>query len=170
MFLILGSASLAACGSGVGELSGSLPSPDGAQFVSDVYPLLLRDCAFSTCHGAEDRFFQVFGPGRNRLDPATKPDDPLLLSEVLHSYDRARSMLATSDQPARVLLLSKPLELQAGGQGHKGVDDFGRNLFPSTADPGYALLARWSQTRGSAPTQAQVAAAAAAALAAQDMP
>ncbi|MEY4577502.1 MAG: hypothetical protein RL701_2205, partial [Pseudomonadota bacterium] len=28
------------------ELAGALPTPDGEQFVHEVYPLLLRDCAF----------------------------------------------------------------------------------------------------------------------------
>jgi hypothetical protein len=134
-----------------------LPSPDGALFVQEIYPLLLRDCAFSTCHGAEARFFQVFGPGRSRLDPAaTKPDDPITLPEVLHSYDRARSMLATGAQLERSMLLSKSLELAAGGQGHKGVDDFGRNVFTSARDPGYVQLVAWARSTGLPPTAAQV--------------
>jgi hypothetical protein len=134
-----------------------LPSPDGALFVQEIYPLLLRDCAFSTCHGAEARFFQVFGPGRSRLDAAaTKPDDPITLPEVLHSYDRARSMLATAAQLERSLLLSKSLELGAGGQGHKGVDDFGRNVFASTRDPAYVQLLTWARSTGLPPTAAQV--------------
>jgi hypothetical protein len=117
----------------------------------------LRDCAFSTCHGANERFFQVFGPGRARLDPvSTKPDDPATLAEVLHSYERARSMLATANPIDQALLLRKPLELGAGGQGHKGVDDYGRNVYASAADPSYVVLARWAHTQGPPPTAAQV--------------
>lgn len=150
---------LSACASGGGEWSGPPPTPDGELFVNQVYPLLLRDCAFSTCHGMNERFFQVFGPGRARLDPmATKPDDPATLPEVLHSYDRARSMLATATPIDQALLLRKPLEIGAGGQGHKGVDDYGRNVYATQADPGYALLARWAHTHGLPPSAAQVAA------------
>jgi hypothetical protein len=155
---------LLGCGGSDAQFSGPLPTPDGALFVHEVYPLLLRDCAFSTCHGAPDRFFQLYGPGRARLEPlATKPDDPMTLPEVLHSYDRARSMIATSDVAEHSLLLQKPLELEGGGQSHKGVDDFGRNLFVSRQDPGYALIARWASSTGAPPTAAQVAAESAAA-------
>jgi len=158
----------AACGQGQ-QYSGPLPTPDGQRFVSDVYPLLLRDCAFVACHGATDRFFQVYGPGRVRLDPKlSKPDDAATLAEVLHSYDRARSMLATADTLAAELLLTKPLEPAAGGQGHKGVDDLGRNVFSSSADPGYRVLVAWAASKGLPPTAAQLASATAAAAAAVD--
>lgn len=134
--------------------------------MAEVFPLLLRDCAFVACHGAEHRFLQLYGPGRVRLDPKlSKPDDPVTLAEVQHSYDRARSMLATADRIEETLLISKPLEPAAGGQGHKGVDDFGRNLFASTRDQGYVLLLDWARSKGAPPTAAQVAAANAAAAA-----
>jgi hypothetical protein len=150
---------LVGCGRG-DEWSGPLPTPDGASFVREVYPLLLRDCAFSTCHGAPDRFLQLYGPGRARLDPvATKPDDPMTLPEVLRSYDRVRSMIATSDQLDRSLLLTKPLEPSAGGQGHEGVDDFGRNVFLSNRDPNYVQIAQWAVSTGLPPSAAEVAAA-----------
>jgi hypothetical protein len=160
---------LTACGQG-NEYSGDLPSPDGERFVRDVYPVLLRDCAFHACHGGADRFFQVFGPGRVRLDPKlTKPDDAMTLAEVLRSYDRARSMLATADDRQHATLLSKPLEPAAGGQGHKGVDELGRNVFATTTDPEYALLATWARSTGLPPTAAQVDAANAAAELARDV-
>jgi len=154
-----------ACATGE-EFSGPLPSPDGARFVTDVYPLLLRDCGFVGCHGMPERFFRIVGPGRARLDPATKPDDPATLPEVLQTYQRALSMLASSKNVEDSLLLRKPLELGAGGQGHKGVDDLGRNAFPSVTDPGFVLLRAWASSRGTPPTAAQVDAAVAAAAAA----
>ena len=40
---------------------------DFMRFQREVYPVLLRDCAFSQCHGSGDRFFRVWGPGRERL-------------------------------------------------------------------------------------------------------
>jgi hypothetical protein len=45
------------------------PEVDRAMFEAEVYPILLRDCAFPTCHGNPARFFRVHGPGRSRLDP-----------------------------------------------------------------------------------------------------
>jgi hypothetical protein len=139
------------------ELSGPLPSPDGEQFVKEVYPLLLRDCAHTTCHGVTERFFQLYGPGRIRM-PAAAIDytDPMNLEEVLWSYERARSMLATSEHIEDSLLLNKPLEAQAGGQGHKGIDELGRNVYASKRDPGWRLLSAWAHSHGSPPTAAQV--------------
>lgn len=155
-----------ACASGK-EFSGPLPSPDGEQFVKQVYPLLLRDCAHVGCHGLPERFFQLYGPGRARIpmaemNPATRAPldytDPASFDEVLHSYQRTLSMLATAERVEDSLLLRKPLEAQAGGQGHKGVDDLGRNVFASKKDPGWRLLLAWSKTRGAPPTPQQVTA------------
>jgi hypothetical protein len=146
------------CASGK-EFSGPLPSPDGEQFVKQVYPLLLRDCAHVGCHGMPERFFQLYGPGRARM-PMHDLDytDPAIFDEVLHAYQRALSMLATSERVEDSLLLRKPLEAQAGGQGHKGVDDLGRNVFASQRDRSWQLLLEWAKSKGSPPTLAQVTA------------
>jgi len=132
------------------------PSPDGALFAREVYPLLLRDCAFSTCHGASERFFRVVGPGRVRLDPLTMPDDPTTLEELHLSYERARDMLADAPTAAESLLLRKPLEASAGGQSHLGADDFGRNLYGSQSHPSYVTLARWAGSQGVLPSLADL--------------
>ncbi|HTU56815.1 MAG TPA: hypothetical protein VMF89_00245, partial [Polyangiales bacterium] len=109
--------------------------------------------------------FQLYGPGRARIpleqmNPATRVEldytDPLVFDEVLHSYQRTLSMIASAELVEDSLLLRKPLEAQAGGQGHKGVDDLGRNVFASKQDPGWQLLLAWSQTRGNPPTVEQV--------------
>jgi len=113
-------------------------------FQTSVYPLLLRDCAFAECHGGEHRFFQVFGPGRVRLDPTLKPADPATEAEIRRTYDRALSMIVTDARLDRSLLLTKPLERTAGGQGHKGTDMLGRNVYRSKADPSYAAIAAWA--------------------------
>ena len=134
----------------------SSPTPDGVQFAREVYPLLLRDCAFSTCHGAPERFFRIVGPGRVRLDPLTMPDDPTTLNELVLSYERSRDMLATAATPAESMLLRKPLEASAGGQGHRGADDFGRNLYPSQSHPSYVILSRWALSQGTWPTLADL--------------
>lgn len=150
------------------ELRGAMPTPDGSGFVSEVYPILLRDCAFSNCHGAGERFLQVLGPGRTRLDPETGQDDPILLSEVTYSYDRARSMLSTNADPTASLLLRKPLEVAAGGQTHHGADPFGRNVFTSKKTPAYAIMLQWAMTYGDPPQQEDVDSANDAASAAID--
>ncbi len=142
---------LCACGK-TGQWSGPPPSPDFALFQSDVYPVLLRDCAFSECHGSEKRFFQVFGPGRMRLDPATTmPGDPVTPMELQRSYERSVSMLMSAETVTKSLFLRKPLEASQGGQGHKGVDAFGRNVFASPLDPSYAILLHWALSRGAGP-------------------
>jgi len=122
-------------------------APDMASFESLIYPLLLRDCAFNnTCHGNAERFFQVLGPGRMRLNPMVDPSEAAEPAEIQFSYDRTRSMLLSSEGVARSLLLTKPLEAKAGGVGHKGVDHFGRNVYRSAQDPSYLMLLQWAQT------------------------
>lgn len=163
-WLLFVASNLPGCADDPAALStGELPAPSGALFAAEVYPVLLRDCAFSACHGASERFLHLVGPGRTRLEATTKPDDPVTLAEVVHSYDRCRSMLAGSRDVQRTLLLGKPLAIESGGQGHHGVDDFGRNLYATTRDPRYALLVRWASSRGLPPTAADVDALAAAA-------
>jgi hypothetical protein len=137
----------AACG-GDASMTPPPPIPDRALFDTAIYPLLLRDCGFSECHGAEQRFFQVFGPGRSRLEG--HPTDPDLgPRERQLSYDRARSMLvaATGGSIFESPLLTKPLEVKAGGASHQGVDRFGRNLFQTTQDPRYLALWQWATTQ-----------------------
>jgi hypothetical protein len=148
-----------ACANGI-NTTAEPPLPDRAVFDATVYPMLLRDCGFSECHGGEHRFFQVFGPGRNRL--AGHPSDPDLgPRERQLTYDRTRSMLVAAgggtifESP----LLTKPLEIQAGGASHEGVDRFGRNLFQTVADPRYVMLWQWA-TATPQPTAAAPAGAA----------
>jgi hypothetical protein len=124
------------------------------QFQVQVLPVLLRDCAFSTCHGSSQRFLRVWGPGRVRLDPMTREYDPLTAEEATRGYQLALSMIDPQD-PSRSLLLRKPLAVEAGGAGHRGEDQFGRNLYRSVNDQGYLVIARW--VLGRAPTPAQPA-------------
>jgi hypothetical protein len=106
---------------------------------------LLRDCGSTTsCHGAEQRFFRVVGPGRARLSPRQEPLEPATPQEILESYKRARAMLEP-DSAVLPLLLRKPLALDAGGATHGGSDPFGRNVYASKRDPSYRILERWAQ-------------------------
>lgn len=118
------------------------PLLDRGAFDVAVWPVLVRDCGFSTCHGSTDRFFRVVGPGHERLDPLMLLTEPVTEAELQFSYDRARAMVDAHD-PGRSLLLRKPLELAAGGSGHEGADTFGLNVYRSAEDPSYQALLTW---------------------------
>jgi hypothetical protein len=115
---------------------------DFREFKDDVFPVLLRDCGFHTCHGSSERFFRVFGPGRARLDPASGAFDLPSGDEVALSYQLALSMI-DAEHPQESLLLRKPLAVEAGGAAHLGGDAFGRNVYRTVNDAGYLVLARW---------------------------
>jgi hypothetical protein len=126
------------------------PTPSRASFEQDAYPVLLRDCAFPACHASSDRFLQIYGPGRVRMDATLDVYDPATPQEVEYSYERARSMLQPAPDTMQSLLLRKPLEVSAGGAGHKGADTFGRNVYRSKNDPGYQALATWALSENAA--------------------
>ena len=114
-------------------------------FQREVYPVLLRDCGFPDCHGAPERFFRVWGPGRSRLPRETMIPEALDLptgDEVAGTYSLAQSMIDAED-PVQSLLLRTPLAVVAGGAGHLGVDKYGRNVYRTAQDPGYLVIARW---------------------------
>lgn len=113
-------------------------------FEQDVYPVLLRDCAFPICHASNKRFLVVYGPGRVRLPIETDLFDAPTLDEYTLAYERARSMLR-SDKPEASLLVRKPLEASAGGASHKGADSLGRNVYATKMDPGYTTILHWAQ-------------------------
>lgn len=114
-------------------------------FERDVYPVLLRNCAFPDCHANHERFLVVYGPGRVRVPFDTELFDPPTPDELSLAYERARSMLR-ADAPDASLLLRKGLEASAGGASHMGTDSLGRNVFADTSDPEYMTLLRWAQT------------------------
>jgi hypothetical protein len=125
--------------------SGELGRADFAVFEQEIYPVLMRDCGFANCHGVEQRPFQVWGPGRSRLD--TRATNIVEL-ERARTYARALSMLYTDgSRPASESpLLTKPLELSAGGATHGGADRYGRNVYRSRAEIGFQVLSRWAQS------------------------
>jgi hypothetical protein len=139
-------AALGLCGLGCSEPATyrwKLKKLEFAQFQETVYPVLIRDCGFPTCHGSTDRFFQVWGPGRARLNPMlTSAFDMPTGDEISLTYTLALSMVDTK-HPGRSLLLRKPLAVQAGGAGHRGTDRFGRDVYRTTNDDGYLAIARW---------------------------
>lgn len=118
---------------------GVVPAPDRARFREAVYPLLLRDCAFSGCHGDPRRPLYTPGPGRARLDPAADRFDPASAAEIDLSYDRARALLLREgDEPPP--LLHKP----GPGAAHRGRDRAGDNVYEDPAAPGLAVLTAWA--------------------------
>jgi hypothetical protein len=125
---------------------GDVPNVDMQAFAMNVYPVLMRDCAFNDCHGGPHRFFQVFGPGRVRLDPTLDSQMPPTDQEIEVSYERARSMLITTGPVTQSLLLTKPLAIKAGGAGHRGVDAYGRNVYESKDAPGYQAILQWAES------------------------
>ena len=104
-----------------------------------VVPVLLRDCGFHACHGSEDRFYRIYGPGRARLDPATPAYDAMTGDEASASFTFALSMIDTQ-QLEQSLLLRKPLAVEAGGAHHEGVDRFGRDVYRTQDDQGYRAI------------------------------
>lgn len=150
---------IAAVGCAYDAPPASPPTPSTeAIWQEDVYPLLLRDCGFPECHGDPGRFFRVYGPGRTRLSEEVleegQPVDrelfaqtaPIEALEMQLTYDRARSMLASSDTPEQSLLLRKPLAVGQGGAPHMGTDERGRDVYQTTGDDGYERLLRWART------------------------
>lgn len=113
---------------------------EGDQAIGPYY-VLLRDCAFPACHASQERFFRVFGPGRARI-PGTKFDNDVFFFEGKLARISAQEFI-NPDNPSQSMLLRKPLSVSAGGAGHGGVDYFGRDVYSSTSDDGYQVLARW---------------------------
>lgn len=121
-------------------------------FTIEVIPVLLRDCGFQACHGSQERFFRVWGPGRTRFatpavcdDQQTLPPcnyDELTATERDYSLQFARSMVDLN-RPEDSLLIRKPLAVERGGADHEGVDKYGRNVYRTPDDEGYRTISRW---------------------------
>jgi hypothetical protein len=135
---------LALAGIACADTSGFAEVPRYSQdeFSVVVLPVLLRDCGFHACHGSQERFFRVYGPGRVRLDPLEEPFAELDGFEAEISFSLAKGMIDPND-PKQSPLLRKPLAVEAGGSGHEGVDKFGRNVYRTPDDDGFLTLQRW---------------------------
>ena len=135
---------LALAGVACADTSGLAAKPDYSldEFAVVALPVLLRDCGFHACHGSQERFFRVYGPGRVRLNPADLPFDDLDGFEAEISFTLTKGMIDPIT-PKESLLLRKPLAVEAGGSGHEGVDKFGRNVYRTPDDDGFLTLQRW---------------------------
>ncbi|MDD9939214.1 MAG: hypothetical protein OXT09_36845 [Myxococcales bacterium] len=137
---VLGLPPLAGCEDS--EQAGYLEAEREFRDFQKIYPILARDCGFHTCHGAEERFFRIYAPGRDRLESETRAFDAVTGAEASASYVSARSMV-DGDNPEDSLLLRKPLSVAAGGAEHEGVDGFGRDVYRTVNDEGYVAIASW---------------------------
>jgi hypothetical protein len=140
---LIGLVTLISCACSAVEPKPAFTRREFKLFQRDVYPVLLRDCAFAACHGAPERFFRVWGPGRTRLATGTGVPEPFDLptgAELSTSYSLALSMIDDA-HPEQSLLMRKPLAVAAGGAGHLGVDGYGRDVYRTTEDNGFLALA-----------------------------
>ncbi len=147
--LILARLSFAAClcitASCAEERSPLPPEANFEVFEAQVYPILVRDCGFPACHGSEGRFFQVFGPGRMRLNPNSAISQPATPEEVQAAFDRSRGMLASFNTAEGSLFVRKPLAVDLGGAPHVGATDSGRDVYNDREDRSYNILRSWAR-------------------------
>lgn len=122
----------------------SVPDADPVAFRDKVYPVLITDCGFNTCHGDPTRSFAVFGPGRGRLRADTDIDAPVTAEELAVSFTRARSMLVSRDGIQHAPLLRKPLAESDGGVFHGGTDAWGQAIYAKKVNPRFQVLVVWA--------------------------
>lgn len=119
-----------------------LPALDRAYFEHEVEPQLLASCAYNTCHGAPLRPMRVYSLAGLRIDPALTSNQPLTAEEHEANFVRAAAS-AGATSSAQPDFLRKPLQLEAGGAGHGGVDRFGQNIYANQDDPRWKVLKAW---------------------------
>jgi hypothetical protein len=137
---------LLACGIVTGcnaELGEPDPAPalDTEAFRCRVQPVVAARCAFAECHASAQRPYRLYAVGRMRLGVEwSRLEEPLTPAELAANYEISRNF-AVGEAP---LLTAKPLDTRAGGYYHRGADLYGEDdVFLSTDDPGYQVLAEW---------------------------
>ncbi len=126
------------------DTTSSLPPLDEPFFRCQVEPVLMARCGFYPCHGSEQRPFVVYAPNRFRLE-AESPDlaTPLTVEEMARNFDMSRAF-AQDERLDGAWLLSKPLDVEAGGFYHVGKRLYqGRDVFTTVDDVGYQQIAAW---------------------------
>ncbi len=119
-----------------------VPAFDRAYFDNVVEPELLASCAYNSCHGAPLRPMRVYSLAGLRIDPALTSNQPLTAEEHQANFLRASSSAAPTSSSLPDFL-RKPLQLEAGGSGHGGVDHFGQNIYATKDDPRWKRLEAW---------------------------
>jgi hypothetical protein len=118
-----------------------------------VQPVLTKNCAALACHGAPGRYFKVFARNRLRLTgPESERNVFMRAEERAHNFNAARAFVDL-EEPSRSLLLTKPLDQAAGGAFHVGATLFkAGDVFATTEDPDYQVLAQWIAGATEVPT------------------
>jgi hypothetical protein len=114
---------------------------DPEAFRCRVQPVVAARCAFAECHASARRPYRLYAVGRMRLGVDwARLEEPLTPAELAANYEVSRNF-AVGEPP---LLAAKPLDTRAGGYFHRGADLYGEDdVFLSTDDPGYQVLADW---------------------------
>lgn len=134
-------AALAACTQGgLGEL-GEPTEVDQSFFRCNVQPLLSARCAFTACHGTDERPLRIYAEQKLRLGiDWVDYETPLTDAERAANFRVARDFVARGPGDAD-LLADKPLDVAAGGLFHRGKDLFGSDdVFLDRDDPGYRIM------------------------------
>jgi hypothetical protein len=119
---------------------GPFPKLSYACFVQNVEPELQQSCAFRTCHGKDTRPLHLYSMAGER---GPNPGD-FQLSDDEHRANYQRAIVYANTTSSNLPdLLRKPLQLEAGGAGHGGVDRFGHNVYGSQTEPGWLALSSW---------------------------
>jgi hypothetical protein len=143
MVKLLWLATLAGCVSGL-----DAPAPattlDRDYFRCNVQPVLAARCSFPACHGDAQRPLALYAVGRMRYAVGwDRPTAPLTDAELADNFGIA-SGFTTTTATGQAWLLAKPLATAAGGYFHRGAELYNEgDVFASTDDPGYQLLAKW---------------------------
>jgi hypothetical protein len=127
---------------GCGEIDDQLvPTGDEALFVEQVQLILGPRCGNPSCHGNDQRPFQLYARRNNRMAPnALHSDAPLSDEELEHNRYSAASLLLDVDQAHDSPLLTKPLAPAAGGSEHGG-----DTQFYDAGDDEYVTLLTWAR-------------------------
>lgn len=119
-----------------------VPDADWATFVSEVQPVFEQSCSNPSCHGADDRPFEVFCPQRHRLDPDdTWRDTPLTEEELRLGFENARGFLVGIERPQDCPLVALP----------SSPDHASGRVFEDRTAPGWAAIFRWVADAGGEP-------------------
>ncbi|MBK6685718.1 MAG: hypothetical protein IPG45_14705 [Deltaproteobacteria bacterium] len=114
-----------------------VPILDPTTFEVQVQPMLVRLCAQTACHGADDRAFFLYSPFGARAIRST--DQPALTgAETSANLEACRRQLEASPDLLESPLLKRPLRPEAGGGPHGGGAQFYDRV-----DPSYVLFACW---------------------------
>jgi hypothetical protein len=118
----------------------SLPLGGGLEsFGAQAQPALATRCANPSCHGSAERPLSLFATHRYRQIPEqVYVDAPLTEDELRHNFLQAAAFALDCAEASQCLLLTKPLDVAAGGSGHANI-----KVFMDTSDYDYQRLRSW---------------------------